>query len=91
MKVVTYFHTGASASVTVDITNDELYDLAAENDCKVEELDDYYIITLASEKASNEGFGGLCAHCSGFDEKWSQDIGDWEPDEGEDTGKIIER
>ena len=87
MKVVTYFHTSVSATVTID---DVDLNIVAEW-CGVEkdELTDDMIIEWASNKASEDGFGGLCAHCSGWGQKWSQDISDWEPDD--EAGTITER
>jgi len=89
MKVNTYFKAYASVTMTVELSQEDLEDLAKDLDTSVENLADYDIIDLASEKASEQGFGGLCAQCAGWDQKWSQDIGDWESED--DAGMITER
>lgn len=89
MKVRTYFYTTATVSVTVNVSDEQLAKLADDNGCTVEELDDDMIIEFASNEASTEGFGGLCAHCSGWGRSWSQDLNDWEPND--EPGDIIER
>ena len=44
----------------------------------------------AIEKAYEEAPGDICAHCSGWRQPWSRDIGDFEVENGEDAVEKIE-
>jgi hypothetical protein len=92
MKVSVSAHTWASATVTVEIPNEKLENLARELDKQIDELTVEDIDEIAQDLAFTEGFPGICAQCSGWGRNnKSMDIGtDWEPDEN-DAVQIIER
>ena len=82
MKVRVNVHAQANASVDVEITDEELADIAAEYDVNVEDVTPEMLEDVAGDRAFHEvGMPTLCAHCAGWGQKYSVDIVQWEPDE----------
>ena len=85
MKVNVYMRTYAHYAASVELTDDELEDIAAEYGVTIEELDAEMIRDLAENKAFTKGVPKLC-----HQEKI--DLNDWEsPDKTEDAIEILER
>lgn len=43
----------------------------------------------AAELAYEEGTSSVCAQCSGWGQKWSLDLGDFEIDDDEEYGGVV--
>lgn len=81
MKFKAYLTQTVSATVTVELSDKELAEIAEENDVQVSELTDQMLEDAVYEKAHDEHPAGLCAHCSGWGQDWSRDeAGVWEAD-----------
>ena len=74
-KYTAYFNTGASTSVTAEVPDE----VAAEG---AEAISEWIF--------NNGSFPSLCAQCSGRDQPYSLDLGEWEPEttgaDGKDSG-----
>lgn len=93
MKVSVYAQAWASATVNVELTQDELEKIAKDLEKDVADLTEDDIQEVAEEKAYSEvGFPDLCIQCSGYTsyDKFSMDLGDFEPVD-ENPVKITER
>jgi hypothetical protein len=71
VKVTVYLTTTASMTVEVEVPDDT-------DPTEVEEK----AVELAWEIAPTD----VCAQCGGWREKWSLELGEWEPNDGEDGG-----
>ena len=76
MKYRVHFHTGASASITVEVPDDF-------------DGDEYDAREHAIEIAYAD-LPTLCAHCSGWGQKAGIELGEWEVDEGDDAVSEVE-
>lgn len=70
-KYAAYFKTGASAVITADVPDD----VAAEG---AEAISEWISV--------NASFPSLCAQCIGWNQGYSMDLGEWEPEE-HDSGE----
>jgi hypothetical protein len=97
MKIRTYHHTGAYATVDVELTMEDKSVAELVRDYGHETLEELVqagglepLRDLLSEKASEELPSGVCAQCSGWERKWSLDMGDeWELDDGDDAFTVV--
>lgn len=75
-KYTAYFSTSASASVTAEVPDE----VAAEG---AEAISEWIF--------NNGSFPSPCAHCGGWDQPYSLDLGEWETDttgsDGKDSGR----
>jgi len=90
MKLKVYATATASATLDITLTDAELEEIATELETTVDKLTIEDVTDKASEKAFNEGFPGICAQCSGWRQRYSMDIGEWEPEETEHVTLITE-
>ena len=82
MKVRVNVHAQANASVDVEVTDEELHEIADEYGIDVADVTPDMLGDVAGERAFHEvGMPTLCAHCAGWGQKYSVDIVQWEPDE----------
>jgi len=44
----------------------------------------------AIDLAYEEGPAGICAHCSGWGQNWSVDLGEWGTDDQAPQGEVVE-
>lgn len=76
-KYRVYLETGASVAVTVEVDDD---------------LDEAEAHAAAIEKAFDEAPRSVCAQCSGWGQKWSLDLGEWDVEtDGEGNDVTPER
>ena len=81
MKIAVHGQAYANATLHVELSDEELAEIAAGLEKSVDELTVDDISEAAEEKAYQQvGFPGLCASCSGWGRNdHSMDIGDFEP------------
>lgn len=87
-KFNVYMHTTASAVVTVNISDEQLAEIAVGLGVAVEDLTEDDLREFAADEAfTRPGPPGVCAQCSGWgNTAQSLDLGDWELDDDHQVG-----
>lgn len=91
-KFTVYVHTTASATLTVELSETQLAEIANDLDKGITDLDFDDLREYVEEMAfQNPGTPNICAQCSGWGNKTqSLELGeDWEVDEDEGEYKAV--
>lgn len=88
-KFNVHMHTTASATVTVDVSDEKLAAVAADLGVAVEDLTVDDLREVVDDMAHGTvGPPRICAQCSGWNQPHSLNLGDWETDDDETLGEV---